>query len=75
MRKMVPSAPASKGIRRPPWVTKDERVMYIEEMDNDHIANCIQRIEKSIEKGKPWRAEFLPLFQAERDLRQAEGRW
>lgn len=47
------------------WQTKDGQLLSLSQMSTTHIQNCIAKIEKSIEAGKPWREKALPYLKAE----------
>lgn len=52
-------------MRDPIWVCKDGRRMHVKEMDDNHLANCIRKIERS----RGWRKHWLPRLLLEQEIR------
>lgn len=44
------------------WITRDHQMLYIYEMETEHIKNCFKMIEDS---NYEWREEWLPLLDEE----------
>lgn len=49
----------------PIWVCKDGRKMKAGEMTDQHLANCIAKIERS----RGWRKVWLPRLRLEQEIR------
>lgn len=47
------------------WETADKAVLPLSSMTESHIINCINKIEKSIRYGRPWRVKALPYLKQE----------
>lgn len=52
------------------WVTKDGNYTKISDMSTPHILNSINRIQKSVLRGNPWRVEYLPVLKKEIQYRK-----
>lgn len=58
--------PFKRGI----WITKDEKMLRIVEMETSHIQNCIEKIKHH---PKLWRLRYLPLLEEELKRRRGNG--
>lgn len=54
------------------WTTQDGRRLLPGQMDDEHLQNCINKIERS----RNWRKGWLPRLYLEKDIRrvQREGK-
>lgn len=57
------------------WITQDKRAILVSKMSDEHLSNCICRIQRSIDAGKPWRADALPRLLQEQFRRKEAGRY
>lgn len=48
------------------WTCKDGRRLRPGEMTDDHLQNCINKIERS----RGWRIHWLPRLKLEQDIRR-----
>jgi hypothetical protein len=53
----------------PIWVTKDGKRLRVSQMTTSHIINCINKIQRHMAHGKPWRTEYLERLNLELELR------
>ncbi len=51
------------------WKTNVGESIPITEMSTRHIKNCIDKINRSIKLGRPWRTSYLTALKAEYDSR------
>jgi hypothetical protein len=56
--------------RRWVWTCKDGRDMKLEEMEPEHIENCIKKINRLAHAGNTWRADYLVPLQNALDYKR-----
>jgi hypothetical protein len=49
------------------WLCRDGRQLLVSQMDERHIVNCINKIQRHWPR---WRAEYLPRLEIELVVRQ-----
>lgn len=55
----------------PIWITRTGQRLPISQLDDDHLANCIAKIERS---RRGWRREYLERLKLEQEIRSIARR-